>query len=122
MKEIIHDKFKLSKIIKNGISTEQLNKRYDYSSITDMSELLEHAGNLKYVPWMDTSNVTCMDYMFYMCESLIEIPNLDTSKCGQGGLINIFYGCFALEKINPHYFIGCNMKNIKNSTFSACLI
>jgi len=67
MKKI--NKEELRDLILDGISTEELNSKYDYSDILDMSEMFKNCVSLKSVPLFDTKNVTDMSAMFENCES-----------------------------------------------------
>jgi len=58
----ITQKEKLRDLILEGITSKELNSKYDYSSITDMS-----------VPSLDTSNCLSMKDMFRVCDNLSEI-------------------------------------------------
>jgi len=46
---------------------------------------------------VDTSNVTSMDSMFYMCQKLTAIPQFDTSKVTN--MYRMFYACTLLEDL-----------------------
>ena len=91
------DKRKLVFLVSKGISTEDLNKYYDYSSITDMSYLFAGFKSIKSIPFIDTSNVTNMRYMFSGCKSLETIPLMNTSNVTKMG--RMFRNCESLETI-----------------------
>ncbi len=119
MKQIINKK-ELRDLILNGITTKELNNKYDYSNITDMEEIFQYCKNLKSIPKLDTSNVTNMERMFYNCKNLKSIPLLDTSKVID--MNAMFNGCDNLESI-PHldtskvtsmFFMFYNCKNLKS--------
>lgn len=63
--------------------------KFAYSNYTDLT------GILKYE---DTENVTSMDYMFYSCEYLTDIPILNTSKVTR--MRYMFNSCKKLISIN----------------------
>lgn len=63
---------------------------------------------LKFVPMVDTSNVTNMNGMFSSCDSLTAIPQLDTSNVTS--MSNMFSGCAKLTFIL--------IKNIGKSTLT----
>ena len=50
---------------------------------------------LKFLPQLDTRNVTSMDHTFYGCSALTTIPQLDTRNVTSMG--NTFYGCRLLR-------------------------
>ena len=106
---IIIDKFKLRDLILDGISTEELNSKYDYSHITDMSDLLSGYVYLKSIPQLNTINVTNMNWMFSGCLSLKSIPQLDTRNVIRMNFM--FYGCIKLESIPQ-----LNTRNVTNIT------
>ena len=53
-------KYQLRDLILEGISTEELNSKYDYSSISDMTYMFADCKSLKTIPLLDTSNVINM--------------------------------------------------------------
>ena len=61
MKIINKDELRL--LVLDGISTEEL-KQYDYSHISDMSNMFWNCTSLESIPLLDTSNVTNMNGMF----------------------------------------------------------
>lgn len=75
---------------------------YDFSMITDMSDMFRDCKYLTTIPQLDTSNVTNMDSMFDYCESLTSIPLLDTSNVKYFG--NAFRRCVNLQNLGG--FIG----------------
>ena len=52
----------------------------DTSNVTNMNYMFYKCASLKEVPQLNTSNVTNMSYMFFNCTSLTEIPQFDTSN------------------------------------------
>ena len=90
-------KEELRELIVGGITSIELNAKYDYSGIIDMSELLHDCTTLESIPKLDTSQVTNMNYMFYECTSLKEIPKLVTSKVET--MCAMFNGCSSLNQI-----------------------
>ena len=70
---------------------------------------------LKFVPMVDTSNVTDMNYMFYNCYSLTAIPQLDTSNVKS--MSNMFSGCYALTAIPQ---LDTSNVTDMNSMFNNC--
>ena len=64
------NKWKLRDLILKGISSEELNSKYNYSEITDMGYLFNGRGNLITIPELDTSRVKNMRYMFDGCNKL----------------------------------------------------
>ena len=93
----INNKYELRDLILDGITTEELNSKYDYSSITNMSYMFNACKSLKTIPLIDTSNVTNMKYMFSFCHSLETIPLIDTSNVTN--MIGMFENCKSLETI-----------------------
>ena len=126
MKIEITNKHKLRDLILDGITTEELDSKYDYSSITNMSYMFFGCKLLNTIPLLNTSNVTNMRYMFYGCHSLKTIHLIDTSNVTN--MIGMFENCRSLETIplldtsnvtNMKYmFYGCdNLINIDPYNF-----
>jgi surface protein len=125
---ILSGKFNNSIQVKN---TEHICKDgsiYDYSSITDMSNMFRvHYPDLISIPLIDTSNVIHMNNMFEDCFSLTSIPSFNTSKVID--LSCMFFGCSSLENIPQfditdniidltYMFFGCSsLKNIDKLMF-----
>ena len=64
----------------SSTSTDDLISYNDTSNVTSMNAMFYICYKLTTIPLLDTSNVTDMSYMFGHCESLITIPLLNTSK------------------------------------------
>ena len=64
---------------------------------TSMQYMFYSCDTLQSIPQLDTSNVTDMQYMFAGCNSLRLIPQLDTSKVTS--MINMFGNCYSLLTI-----------------------
>ena len=97
MKIEITNKHKLRDLILDGITTEELDSKYDYSSITNMSYMFFGCKLLNTIPLLNTSNVTNMRYMFSGCKSLETIPLMNTSNVTKMG--RMFRNCESLETI-----------------------
>ena len=52
----------------------------DFNGVTDLSNMFYFCDNLTTIPEIDTSNVTNMSYMFYYCTNLQTVPQIDTSN------------------------------------------
>lgn len=82
----------------------------DYQTITEIPFDIELVGTgstqnmfygsaaLTHVPYMDTSNVTNMNYMFRECYSLTHVPDMNTSQVT--GMEYMFFACAALTDGN----------------------
>ena len=109
------------------INDEDITK-YDYSSITDFSEMF-YGSYLEEIPQLqnlDMSNVKTAESMFENCQKLKKVPKLNTNK-----LVNasqMFCYCPALEEFpDMNYskiknalemFKGCtSLKNVPNINF-----
>jgi len=90
-------KSKFKKLILGGISTEELNSKYDYSHITDMTSLFRNCKSLESVPLFDTSNVTSMKSMFRNCQLLDTVPLFDTSNVTD--MSYMFDSCLTLSTV-----------------------
>lgn len=81
--------------MKSGYTTTGLKEflenggKFAYSNYTDLTGILKYS---------DTENVTIMDYMFYSCNKLTNIPILNTSKVTR--MYSMFYSCEKLISIN----------------------
>ena len=108
------NKKELKNLILNGITTEEL-KGYNYSHITDMSDMFYSCKSLTSIPELDTSNVIIMSEMFTHCTSLTSIPELNTSNVinmnrmfsGCTSLISVPYLDTAKVKYTYCMFYGC---------------
>ena len=69
----------------------------DTSNVTDMGYMFSNCTALTTIPQLDTSNVTDMNSMFNNCTALTAIPQLDTSNVTN--MNNMFYNCRALTTI-----------------------
>jgi len=81
-------------LILNGITSEELNTKYDYSG-TNMNFMFHMCTSLKSIPLFDTSNVKSMCHMFDGCTSLKSIPLFDTSNVTD--MNGMFNSCESLE-------------------------
>ncbi len=68
----------------------------DTSNVTNMSSMFQYS-DLILMPLLNTSNVTNMQSMFYGCASLFFIPLLDTSNVTR--MSNMFSSCKLLSSI-----------------------
>ena len=75
---------------------------------------------LRFVPLVDTSNVTDMSYMFSACTSLTTIPQLDTSNVTN--MNRMFYGCSSLTTISLDTSNVTDMSYMFNSCSSLTTI
>ena len=78
-------------------SVDGLIEYSDTENVTDMSYMFYYCENLQTIPELNTSNVTDMSYMFYNCPKLQTIPQLDTSKITD--MSSMFSYCFDLQTI-----------------------
>ena len=106
-------KEELKDLILDGISTEELNSKYDYSRITNMSGMFYDCKSLETIPLLDTSQVKYMNSMFSGCKSLREIPFLDTSNVTN--MNAMFSGCESLETIDPDLFPLYDFSEVKSN-------
>ena len=85
-------------------------KYLDTSNVTNMNSMFYYCDNLLTVPQLDTSNVIDMRSMFYHCSNLLSIPQLNTSKVTN--MYNMFYNCNKL--INIPQLDTSNVTNMSN--------
>jgi surface protein len=97
MKIILLGTFDNSIQIKNNEHICKDGTIYDYSSITNMSDMFFGCISLNSIPLFDTSNVTNMSDMFFGCTSLTSIPLFDTSNVTS--MDTMFYNCISLNSI-----------------------
>ena len=71
--------------------------KIDTSAKTSMNYMFNNCSSLVAIPQLDTSNVTNMSYMFNNCYSLVSIPQLGTSKVIN--MSSMFYNCYSLVTI-----------------------
>jgi len=88
----------LRDLILNGISTSELNSKYNYSSITDMSRMFFNCSLLETVPLLNTFNVTNTNGMFVGCSSLKSVQLFDTSNVTD--MRYMFEGCNSLIQVD----------------------
>ena len=97
--------------IKLGNSTfKEVPDFYDFSNITDMSNMFNNCGYLQTIPELNTSNATNMSYMFNGCGSLQTIPELNTSNATD--MTYMFNGCSSLTTIPE-----LNTSNVTNMKY-----
>lgn len=58
---------------------------YDFSDITDFMSMFYDCNKLTTIPQINTSNGTDFSYMFAKCANLTTIPKLDTSNATDFG-------------------------------------
>ena len=88
--QVIQNGYNYAKQIYDNWDSTQTNLRYKY----------QYNNNLIYMPFVDTSNVTRVDYMFGGCSWLQYIPVLDLSNVTY--MSSMFTSCtsLSLEAIN----------------------
>ena len=69
----------------------------DTSNVTNMSNMFYMCKLLTTIPQLDTSNVTDMSQMFYYCDMLLDVPQLDTSNVTN--MSNMFGRCSPLSEL-----------------------
>ena len=69
----------------------------DTSKVTNMYQMFYMCSKLKTVPLLDTSKVTTMESMFYNCYALESVPKFDTSNVKN--MSQMFYGCSKIKTI-----------------------
>lgn len=63
-----------------GSKFTEVPSRYDFSDITDFSDMFSGCKNIITIPQINTSNGTDFNYMFGSCSKLNTIPQIDTSN------------------------------------------
>ena len=76
----------------------------DFEGITDMSNMFYNCDNLQTIPEIDTSIVSNMSFMFYDCNKLQTIPLLDTSKVSNAN--DMFHYCRSLKTLPNNFNFG----------------
>lgn len=79
--------------------------KIDTSGKTNMNYMFDSCYSLVSIPQLDTSNVTNISYMFQSCRSLVSIPQLDTAKVTN--MSYMFDGCYSITH--------ANLKNVKRA-------
>lgn len=80
-----------------GTSVNGLISYSDTSNVTNMSHMFYLCSSLTTIPQLDTSKVKIMDGMFYNCSSLTTVPQLDVSSVTD--MSNMFKNCSSLKSI-----------------------
>ena len=80
-----------------GTSVDDLINYSDTENVTSMNCMFYHCDNLQTIPELNTSKVTSMDNMFNYCISLETIPQLDTGKVTN--MFKMFTQCTNLTTI-----------------------
>ena len=70
---------------------------WDFSNVTDMYYMFYNCEKLTSIPQMDTSKVTNMGNIFYLCTNLTSIPRLNTFNVTN--MESMFYNCINLVNI-----------------------
>ena len=86
-------------------------------NVTDMSYMFYGCNALTTISEMDTSNVTNMYNMFYNCSKLTTIPELDTGNVTS--MYNMFYNCSKLTTIPE---IDTSKVTNMSSMFNNCYV
>ena len=81
----------------NGTSIDGLIKKEDTSNVTNMDNMFYYCQYLTSIPELNTSNVTSMRNMFTQCINLKSIPQLDTSNVTR--MSDMFQHCSSLTSI-----------------------
>ena len=81
---------------KNTVGWDNFEQHFN-GKVMSGYNMFYYCENLTSVPQMDTSNVTNMSYMFSNCENLTSVPLLDTSKVTNMG--SMFYYCSKLTSV-----------------------
>ena len=82
---------------------------------TSANNLYESDTKLVYAPYIDTSNVTTMQIMFYGCSNLKTVPELNTSNVTN--MYSMFQNCTSITTIP--LFDTSNVTNMQ-SMFASC--
>ena len=70
---------------------------YGNNAVTNMNNMFQNCNSLMAIPQMDTSAVTNMTSMFNSCYSLTAIPQMDTSAVTD--MSRMFQNCYSLTAI-----------------------
>lgn len=88
---------------------------FDFEGLTDMSYMFFQCESLTTIPQLDTSKVTNMSNMFYACRQLITISQLDTSNVTS--MNNMFDYCNKLISVPQ---LDTSKITNMNSIFEQC--
>lgn len=103
----IIDDFNYSKSIYDNWDSEE----------TSLSSKFASNTNLKYMPLINTSNVTNMYRTFASCTNLVSVPKFNTSKVET--MYGLFSSCSNLENLDLSSFNTSNVVNMSN-IFAFC--
>ena len=98
----------------SGVSIDDLIQPNDTENVTNMSDMFYNCNNLTTIPQLNTGKVTNMNSMFYNCSKLTTIPLLDTSNVIN--MSTMFFGCNSLTTI-PQLNTS-NVTNMKNMFYN----
>jgi hypothetical protein len=118
MKKIVIDADDLRLIIIKGISTEELNEKYDYSEVTDMSYMFSGCTSLETVPILNLKNVTDTQMMFCSCLSIKTIEFTDDKNLLMT-MHNMFFNCKKLQTVSSFNYI--NSPIASGGLFANCI-
>lgn len=82
----------------SGVSVDDLIQPNDTENVTRMDSMFYNCNNLTTIPQLNTGKVTKMNSMFYNCSKLPTIPLLNTSNVTT--MSSIFFGCNDLITIS----------------------
>ena len=70
---------------------------YNFDNVTNMSNMFYECNSLTSVPQINSTTITIMLSTFYNCYNITTIPLIDTSKVTN--MENMFYGCSKLTTV-----------------------
>lgn len=96
----------------SGTSVNDLISYNDTSNVTNMTQMFYICSNLTTIPQLDMSNVTEIVQMFYNCSKLTTIPQLNTSKVTN--MNGVFFNCNSLTTIDITHMASNNSSFAQN--------
>ena len=85
----------------------------------DYIQFQNYKGTSLNLAWLDTSNITDMEYMFSNCDNVTELDLSNFNTSNVTNMKNMFYYCSDLESLDLSNFNTSNVTNMKNM-FSEC--
>ena len=110
----LYDAWNPSNTDANGLYNDNTKLVYvpniDTSNVTSMQFMLQNCYSITSVPAFDTSNVNTMEDMFYNCKSLKTVPAFDTSNVTN--MRDMFNNCKIITSVPM--FNTSNVTNMQN--------
>lgn len=102
-----------------SISDSELEKilsEFDFSNVTDLSDLLRDRKNITTFPSFDTSKATNLNNLFRNCTRLVSLPYFDVSNAES--IEGMIEGCTSLQDVGGFGGLKADFKFVMNSNLT----